>query len=348
MDLADCIDVDELPTETPTIECPFDVERVKDPRTGKDVVYGEGAWSTVYKAIVQPKIVKTHGLVSPPASPFTPIPLVVAVKTPARRDARPILQSEAETLFHISKHPCYREFVVPFYGIQSADHSLVLGALPHSLEDEIRACSRTPTTSAADGEPILAKSRPWLSFAHQCISALAWLHETAHVIHGDLKPGNILLAPSLQTPSGLPYRPILADFSSSQRIASLSVTPNTLSALTLEYTAPELLRVSVMRDPLATATPASDVFSLAVTLVASATGNLSVYEGSGFQRRAMATQGWGCLGFVRNGESGGRVPRFGVVERVVERGLLREGIGRVQAPQWRELVEGITRGEPAK
>lgn len=59
----------------------------------------------------------------------------------------------------------------------------------------------------------------------------------------------------------------------------------------------------------------------------------------------MAKQGWNVLDFVRNGEGGMRVPRSGLVERLVEGAVREVGKGRLGALEWRELVGQIRRGE---
>ncbi|KIW26331.1 uncharacterized protein PV07_09431 [Cladophialophora immunda] len=144
------------------------------------------------------------------------------------------------------------------------------------------------------------------------------------------------------------FEPVCADFSSSPRLDLEETTLNTLSAVTREYAAPELLSSKVLRDPTPTATTASNVFSMALTLLVAATGQLLVYSGTGFQRQAMATQGWMVLSHVRNGEGRTWIPRFGTVERVLERAALKTDMGRVSAQQWLSIVEGIAQGEPAK
>ena len=97
-----------------------------------------------------------------------------------------------------------------------------------------------------------------------------------------------------------------------------------------------------------TATKASDVFSLAVTLLVAATGQMLVYPGSVFQRQVMATQGWLVLNHVRCGEGGARVPRMGAVERVLERAVLKAEMGRVSTEQWLGIVDSIGKDEPMK
>jgi hypothetical protein len=67
-----------------------------------------------------------------------------------------------------------------------------------------------------------------------------------------------------------------------------------------------------------------------------------------WQRQAMATQGWEVLNHVRNGDQGQRVPRYGVVDRVLEKAVLKAGMGRIDATAWATLVEETRLGELMK
>ncbi|OQV06404.1 Protein kinase domain-containing protein [Cladophialophora immunda] len=336
-------------TETSDTECPFDVEILKDER-GRDAVFGTGAWSTVYKATTHPKPRTVLGSWTPPLSPAFAAPVLVAVKRPARRDAIPILKSEASVLTYLQTIPNSDNYVVPFYGTVD-ETSLVLEAIPFSLEDHIRHCAAAAAKTLSTWtmtEPVLGSDAKWFHLARQLISALVWLHNDAQVVHGDIKPGNILLTRVQGSGIDISFQPIFADFSSAQRLDTDDTTVNTLSAVTREYTAPELLNSKVLRDPTSTATPASDVFSMAITLLVAATGQMLVYPGSVFQRQAMATQGWMVLNYARNADQGSRVPRFGVVERVLERAVLKADMGRVSAREWLGIVETIAQGDPVK
>ncbi len=335
--------------ESGATECPFEVDILKD-EGGRDAIFGTGAWSIVYKASTRAKSSTFSVSLTPPLSPTMVTPVLVAVKKPAQRDAMVILRSEANILSHLRRVPDSALYVVPFFGVLD-EASIVLEAIPFSLEDHIRRCAVVAQQSFSTSnmmEPVLGSREKWFHLARRLISALAWLHDEAQVVHGDIKPGNILLSRVRGSGIGVTFEPVFADFSSSQRLDLDETTPNTLSAVTREYTAPELLKSKVLRDPTSTATTASDVFSMALTLLVAATGQLLVYSGSVFQRQAMATQGWMALSHVRNGEGGTRVPRCGTVERVLERAVLKSDMGRVSAQQWIGIIETIAKGEPAK
>lgn len=335
--------------DSEVIECGFDVEILKDQR-GRDQIFGTGAWSTVYKAIGRGR----NGVVDQASNPSLrrqSIPVLVAVKTPSRKDAIPIIKSEALIMSALAKTCDCDEYVVPFYGIFPTTSSLVLAAVPLSLEDHIKSCAFKESRSRSIWDtpgPVIGSVSIWLDLAVRTISALAWLHEEAGVVHGDIKPGNILLRVAWHGEDEFGYDPLLADFSSGQLLHADTVTPNTLSAVTREYAAPELLTSAVLKNPKSAATSSCDVFSLAVTLLVAATGELMVYSGGVWQRQAMATQGWNVLNNVRNGEQGHRIPGNGVVHRVLEKAVLEAGKGRIDAPAWKTWVGRRARGEPAK
>ena len=356
-------DIDEQAV-SPIIESSIEFDLSKD-ENGRPVIFGEGAWSKVYKADTRTKLNSTtsaHGRLTPPGTPFKKgLPRHVAVKAPLCNTSRPILRSEALILSLIQHTPQHEEFVVSFYGFVSAMDAIVLDAVPMSLSEHITSRNKLNRlkefggSGLASTDPILGNISVWLDLAEKLVTALQWLHETAQIVHGDIKLANILLSPKSghQSDDVFHYTPLLIDFSSSHSLSSPPNDPNTLSdpksplspssplsAITREYTAPELLSPTILRDPSSKPTTISDIFSLAITLLVCATGDLLVYSGNVWQRQHMATQGWEVLGFVRNnvGESGWRVPEGGVVDRVIEGAVRRDERKRLAAREWREGI----------
>lgn len=326
------------------ILCPFNVKYVAEHHDRKQV-FGSGAWSTVFKGTCHPKQSFHYGLMTPPPQSVPIPPLLVAVKCPARKDAVTILRNEALILSRLCELDTDEKYVATFHGVIDDESALVLAAHPLSLDEHVRNCvtlAKLSVTTDSMISPVVGSATMWLDLAQNLITALDWMHNEAGVVHGDIKPGNILLRPNSDSSANnkFPYHPLFIDFSSSQRLDNHEVTPNTLSAITKEYTAPELLSVSVLRDPRSCATTASDVFSLAVTLLVAATGDPMVYTGySTMQRQMLATQGWAVIDNLRSLSS--RVPRQGIVSRLLEKAVLKKDFGRISVRAWKQMVTGM-------
>jgi len=311
------------------------------------IQFGHGVWSAVYKASSLPASPTSDTLITPPASPAAKN-RIVAVKTPIRKDAHPVLESEARVLTRLSLSPGAERYVVPFLGYIPRSHALIMGAVPLALSSYIteeagKAQERRSTSNML--EPVPGKQR-WIGLARKLISGLEWMHNTAGVVHGDIKPHNILLrrVPALSDDGeGFVYEPLYADFSSAHDTSSATSSPAPGSALTPPFAAPELLSPAALKSPTgAPPTTSSDIFSLAVTLLAAATGDLLLYPGtSHMQRLAMAREGHRVVEFARSSGNGMRVPRGGVVESIVKVAVCKEPGERVQAGEWVEIVRGI-------
>lgn len=327
-------------TEDGIVKCPFETNTAIS-SDGEPYTFGHGAWSNVYKATCRDTPTSNSGLLTPPLRPIRSIPSLVAIKSPARRDAIPILREEGKTLSHLKACDPYENYIVTFHGIIDESSSLVMAAYPLSLEDHIKACAqiaRKSQTISNMKQPVLGSTKIWLSLASKLIKALDWMHHEASTVHGDIKPGNILLRPVLGAAEDeFPFAPLFIDFSSSQRLDSSTIVPNTLSAITTEYTAPELLSVAVLNNPRSCATVESDIFSLAVTLLAAATGDTLIYGGCSTQQKLMlAKQGAYIIANVRSLSY--RVPRHGTVSRILEKAVVKKDVGRISTSDWLRLV----------
>ncbi|EER25862.1 kinase domain containing protein [Coccidioides posadasii C735 delta SOWgp] len=336
--------------DVPAIATPLEFEHDLDIRRdsrGQTVEFGHGAWSVVYSAVC------------PEAAPASPVgsespattnmsDRVFAVKTPLRRDAHHILKAEALLLTRLSRIPGHEDHLVPFHGYVSASHSLVMDALPLTLADYITsqaAATRENFSTSTMFDPVLGMSK-WLGLSERLVKGLAWLHDTAQVVHGDIKPQNILLRPHNPAAheDALPHDLVYVDFTSSHDLSSSTAGSNShglgLSALTPPFAAPELLTISALTSSTLAPSKASDTFSLAVTLLTAVTGDLQLYPGAGsMQCLAMSRDGHRVLDFVRSGVNCSRVPRKGTVERLLSPAVLKDPDSRIHPAAWFDLIK---------
>ncbi|KAJ5124264.1 uncharacterized protein N7515_008089 [Penicillium bovifimosum] len=308
--------------------------------------FGRGVWSIVYKARYTPSTTNLNPS-TPPSSPTTQ-PQLLAVKAPLRRDANPVLKAEAATLTRLSRLPGHENHLVPFHGYHTELGALIMTAVPTSLATYIEAQAeqaRIHRTTATMFDPVQGPAS-FRDLARKLITGLNWLHEVAGVVHGDIKPHNILLRPieteGEEQTHAFEYEPLFADFSATVEIQTdvdkpLDTTRASMSSFTPPFTAPEML-ASLMCSEMAP-TAASDVFSLAATLLAAATGDLLLYSNMNHRLRLeMARAGHQIVDFARSGGSGCRVPRNGFVERLVQPAVVKDPTERISTAKWVELV----------
>ena len=310
--------------------------------------YGRGAWSTVFRAIeCHPG--KVSAPLTPPLSPPNSpkqagISRLVAVKAPSRNDAHPILQQEARILTYLHSFPGAAPYLVPFHGYDQPLHSLIFSAIPLNLDSYVKQAARAARSSPSMKtmfDPVIG-TKEWSDLAEHLISGLAFLH-SHNCVHGDIKPANILLLQSSRDDAAI--TPLFCDFSSARVIVPSTADPGgqeddtdveEVTAVTPDYTSPELLVGLHGRTPgmRAVVTPASDVFSLGVTLLFAAIGE-SPYASARMevQKLAMAREGR-PVDFARSGEGAARVMRGKMVERVVSMGVEKEVKKRVNAKEW--------------
>ena len=331
------------------LEFPHDITLRHDAK-GFLIELGRGVWSVVHEATSAWSVAPSPTVSTPPLSPVSPNS-VLAVKSPSRRDAHPVLEEEARIMTRLLHVPEKEKYVVPFHGFVSPTHSIVMTAIPLTLSSFITkqaTVARETFSTRTMFQPVLGKSE-WLNLAKGLALGLEWLHDKAQVIHGDIKPHNILINPSnasLQDPQiALSFETadmLYADFSSSREVATDEVWPaKPVSALTPPYAAPEFLSLASVRSSNVLSSAASDVFSLAVTLVAASTGDLLLYPGtSSMQRLALAQDGHRVLEHVRSGHNGSRIPRNGAADMILKPAVVKAPEDRIKPGPWASLIQG--------
>ncbi|KAK4503534.1 hypothetical protein PRZ48_004449 [Zasmidium cellare] len=238
----------------------YELERAK--------VLGTGLWSTVYMAEQKPVQPSRTGLslLSPPRSPrltrrkprTASIPSLFAIKTIIRQDAKPIFHQEARVLTHLQRHPTSALHIIPFYGLDPRNNSLIFEAVIGGSLEDLTSRMKQMTEVARHLE--LITLFPGLAF--DLINGLDFLH--AHgVIHADIKPANILLDISHHLTDNKPIvRARYIDFSAAF-IPSKGDSASDAGG-TWDFMAPEQMRI---QPEFNTPTFASDVWSLGITLL---------------------------------------------------------------------------------
>lgn len=312
--------------------------KLEDTSPSKHAEYGRGAWSVVFRA--HEIDFTPSALPTPPTSPVSEVPgrssqAVLAVKSPSRRDAHNILHHEARILTYLHSFHQASPFLVPFHGYDNSTHSIILDPLPLNLDSHVRAVAASARSSFSTRtmfDPVINQSE-WVTLATQLISGLGFLHGH-ECIHGDIKPANVLLR---YTSSGL-YEPLYCDFSSSRH--THDPAPTEITALTPDYTAPELL--SLLRTPGVPTLPTfpADVYALGVTLLFAAIGE-SPYAGAKMEimKLSMAKEGR-PMDFAMGGDQGVRVRKGGRVERCLV-GAVKNERERWKVEEWMEEIKRI-------
>lgn len=308
---------------------------------GTEYVYGRGVWSAVYQAHgSEDPPMPNLGLPTPPTSPSNKYkPQLLAIKAPTRRDANKILANEARILTYLHHASTTSEYVINFHGFDSAQHSLVLDAIPQTLDTYVKAAgnhARVNFSTQTMFHPVIGRAQ-WAHLAERLIDGLAFLHDVKSVVHGDIKPANILLRSDPCDTNGSDLlQPLYCDFSSSRVVTANTAITEEVSAVTTDFTSPELLSSFHRRNNTrAVVTFASDVFALGVTLLTAATGE-SPYAGARMEimKVGMAKEGM-PLQFARGGEQASRLMKGGVVERVVEGAVEKDPERRRKVADWK-------------
>lgn len=282
----------------------YELERAK--------VLGEGLWSTVYLA-EQKSSSKTASSPSLPRKLFRKprtisAPLLFAVKTPSRQDAKDVFLQEARILSRLQRRSSSHTYIVPFYGLDTRNDSLVFEAvIGGSLE---HLCNRLKQMTEVARHLEVINLFPGI--AYDLIAGLEFLHDNG-VVHADIKSANILLdisspyhhATTSHSSHQHEYQPPIIraryiDFSASfiPSEDAEDTIPPTAGAGTWDFMAPEQLR---LQKDLSTPTPASDIWSLGITLLTILVGGspyTAACGGNNFLLREAIKSG-DPLGFAR-------------------------------------------------
>ena len=306
---------------------------------------GQGAWSNVYSAFEQfedfaPSVVAP---LTPPVSPESKSRSyhthVLAVKVPSERRAHKVLKKEACTLTYLHSRNEAESYLVPFHGFDTRTHSIVMEAIPTSLERLIKSTPRRELSTKTMFDPVIG-AETWASLAEQLIHGLAFL-QSVGCIHGDIKPANVLVRTDEATGD---ITPLYCDFSSArvQAPGSTAAESEEITAVTKDYLSPELLVLLLGRNgDRAIATLASDVFALAVTLLAAAIGG-SPYAcvSMEIQKLSMAKEGV-PIEFARQGAVGSRVMKGRAVAKILGPAVEKDAEKRITVAAWGGVAEEI-------
>ena len=124
---------------------------------------------------------------------------------------------------------------------------------------------------------------PFDPLALHLTNALAWLHDVGQIVHGDIKPDNILLSwspsPSPSNDTTLPNiitMPVLTDFTSSSALDAQgnNGTEVPLAGATYQYLAPEAFVSPARHQP---PTRQQDTWAMGMTLLELLVGSQKLY-----------------------------------------------------------------------
>ncbi|KAI9888205.1 MAG: hypothetical protein M1820_010249 [Bogoriella megaspora] len=300
-------------------------------------VLGSGLWSTVYLAPVRlsPSSTDNSLDMTPPSTPerlsfasTSAVPNFYAVKVPSRGDAPDILAAEARILTQLSAVHESKSFLVPFHGLDPRNGNLVMGAVPMTLDnliEELAYLGEAPRQTKLE--------RTFPSLALHAVRGMAWLHDQG-IVHGDIKPSNILLSKSPSSGPLPAYRPLYCDFSASHSPASPQPSTSNAAAGTWSFLSPELLSSC---SP--SSSQSSDIYALGITLLTVVLGEspFKAVEGNRFMLRNAINLG-DPLRFAREGELK-RMRRLEGWEVWMEKQLQKKAELRGSAEEWAKSLE---------
>jgi len=223
-------------------------------------------------------------------------------------------------------HPDYAEYIVGYEGYDLQNKGVILEYLPLTLEDWIQQLS----DEQDEGRRIQRLREELRPMVLHLVKGLAFLRAQG-IVHGDIKPANILLRePDRTSAQPKVYQPLFCDFTASSTIeaSTISQASSLAGAGTYDFMAPELFSLS------AVPTPASDVYALGTTILTAVLGH-SPYDGANnmFMRRAMAMNG-SPIEFAGSSLTGIKRCNALDVETWIGRALRKKAADRCTAAAW--------------
>ncbi|KAK6336540.1 hypothetical protein TWF696_002089 [Orbilia brochopaga] len=241
---------DNLTLDKTSLLAPSEPYELDDPTHPTKL--GSGAWSNVYKGTLR------HSK------------LLIAVKRPLNAFSIPAVRREAAILSYIQRRvaaspPNQPPSIIPFHGFDDATNSILMTALSGENLEQFARSRATPQSYTAS---LTARRQPvvgipqYLFICERLISAFTFF-KSAGVIHGDVKPQNILMRPASTTSTSTSdwladeertslLDPVVADFSSGYLVdeaGRISDDEEAISAVTTIYCAPELLAAFLQTPP---------------------------------------------------------------------------------------------------
>lgn len=283
--------------------------------------FAEGQWSMVCEAQLEPLHAHATGHGQDSRE-------IYVAKIARSKRAVGILQHESRILSYIKEKPRAVEYVVEFYGWNADHNALVLEMAQFSFEDYVHRLELLPTTKRDD-----VARRELLPMAQRLVQGLQWLHANS-IVHGDIKPGNILIRKT----SSQCYQSVYCDFSAA-RLNDPSTPPPKDSAGTYDFMAPEQF---CLRQPGNWPSTASDVWALSVTLLYGVIGGSPYARATNvFARRAMASSGMVLEGLSMDERWLRRVENLSF-RKWIEGAMEKRVDKRWSATEWAERVRDWT------
>jgi serine/threonine protein kinase len=225
----------------------------------EDEVLAEAEWSTVYVGRLNQNNndQKRAGNVQ-----------LLAIKMPNSSRSKQVLVDEAQILSYLHGLSNADNYIVGFYGLDLECGATVLEKMDITVQQYVR------TVLELQSDRVQALRQAFPTIATRLISCLAWLHQVGQVVHGDIKPSNILLQRHVGTPQKnkpiaeefFPFKPVLADFGSSRRISDLRQSK---CGNTREFMSPENMSSAASETP---PTLEADVWAMGISLLTVITG----------------------------------------------------------------------------